>query len=121
MMFEKLAGKGALMRLVTVLLIASVAILALNILTDSKDTRRKIIDRDGSSEEQLCSVLSGMKGVGAVDAIIEYDENNKVTGVILTAEGGANPVVANDLTKGVATLYRIPVSSVIVFEKEQEG
>ena len=112
MMFEKLAGKGALMRLVTVLLIASVAILALNILTDSKDTRR---------EEQLCSVLSGMKGVGAVDAIIEYDENNKVTGVILTAEGGANPVVANDLTKGVATLYRIPVSSVIVFEKEQEG
>ena len=39
----------------------------------------------------------------------------------LTAEGGANPVVANDLTKGVATLYRIPVSSVIVFEKEQEG
>ena len=57
MMFEKLAGKGALMRLVTVLLIASVAIL----------------------------------------------------------------VVANDLTKGVATLYRIPVSSVIVFEKEQEG
>ena len=115
MMFEKLAGKGALMRLVTVLLIASVAILALNILTDSKDTRRQIIDRDGSSEEQLCSVLSGMKGVGAVDAIIEYDENNKVTGVILTA------VVANDLTKGVATLYRIPVSSVIVFEKEQEG
>ena len=120
MMFEKLAGKGALMRLVTVLLITSVAILALNILTDSKDTRRQIIDRDGS-EEQLCSVLSGMKGVGAVDAIIEYDENNKVTGVILTAEGGANPVVANDLTKGVATLYRIPVSSVIVFEKEQEG
>ena len=120
MMFEKLAGKGALMRLVTVLLIASVAILALNILTDSKDTRRQIIDRDGSSEEQLCSVLSGMKGVGAVDAIIEYDENNKGT-VILTAEGGANPVVANDLTKGVATLYRIPVSSVIVFEKEQEG
>ena len=53
MMFEKLAGKGALMRLVTVLLIASVAILALNILTDSKDTRRQIIDRDGSSEEQL--------------------------------------------------------------------
>ena len=44
-----------------------------------------------------------------------------MTGVILTAEGGANPVVANDLTKGVATLYRIPVSSVIVFEKEQEG
>ena len=79
----------------TVLLIASVAILALNILTDSKDTRRQIIDRDGSSEEQLCSVLSGMKGVGAVDAIIgnTMKQQNKVT-VILTAERRANPVVA---------------------------
>ena len=120
-MFEKLAGKGAMMRLITVLLVASVAILALNILTDSGDTRKQIIDRDGGSEEQLCSILSGMKGVGAVDALLEYDENNRVTGVIITAEGGADPVVANDLTKGVATLYQIPVSSVIVFEKEQEG
>ena len=39
--------------------------------------------------------------------------------MIVTAEGGANPVVANDLTCAVTTLYGIPVSSVIVFEKEQ--
>ena len=119
-MFDKLIGKGAMLRLFTVLLLASVAILALSVLTDSKDVRKQIIDRDGGSEEQLCSILSGMKGVGAVDVIMEYDENNRVTGVIVTAEGGANPIVANDLTKGVATLYQIPVSSVIVFEKEQE-
>ena len=38
----------------------------------------------------------------------------------MTAEGAGNPTVANNLTKGVATLYDIPVSSVMVFEKEQE-
>ena len=52
--------------------------------------------------------------------MIEYDENSRVSGVIITADGGDDPVVANDLTRAVTTLYGIPVSSVIVFEKEQE-
>ncbi len=118
-MFEKFVNKQSLLRLITVLLIGSVLILALNIMTAGKDGRKQIIDMDGGSEERLCSVLSGIKGVGEVDAIIEYDDNNKVVGVIVTAEGGSDPVVANNLTNGVATLYNIPVSSVIVFEKEQ--
>ena len=52
--------------------------------------------------------------------MISYDEDERVSGVIVTAEGGADPVTASRLTNGVATLYNIPVSSVIVFEKEQE-
>ena len=52
--------------------------------------------------------------------MIEYDTGGKVSGVLVTAEGAGNPVVAKDLTEGVACLYNIPVSSVIVFEKEQE-
>ena len=51
--------------------------------------------------------------------MIEYGEENKVSGVIVISEGGKDPIIANDLTNGVATLYDIPVSSVIVFEKEQ--
>lgn len=118
-MFEKLVTKQSLMRLVTVLLIGSAVILTLNILTTGKDGRRQIIDMDGGSEERLCSILSGIKGAGEVDVMIEYGEDDRVVGVIVTAEGGSNPVVANDLTNGVSTLYNIPVSSVIVFEKEQ--
>ena len=75
---------------------------------------------DGSSEERLASVLSGIKGAGDVDAAIEYGQDGKVVGVIVTAEGARIPAVAQNLSKGVATLYDIPVSSVIVFEKEQE-
>ena len=40
--------------------------------------------------------------------------------VLVTAEGAGDPVVAKNLTDGVAALYNIPASSVIVFEKEQE-
>ena len=56
-MFEKIVSKGSLGKLITILLIASVAILALSILTDSKDGRKQIIDSDGGDEERLCSIL----------------------------------------------------------------
>lgn len=118
-MFEKITGKENFIKIITVLLIASVGILALSILTESSDGRKQIIDGDGGSEEQLCSVLSGIKGVGEVEVMVQYNEDYTVAGVIVTAEGGSDPVIANDLTRGVATLYNIPVSSVIVFEKEQ--
>ena len=52
-MFEKIVSKGSLGKLITILLIASVAILALSILTDSKDGRKQIIDPDGGDEERL--------------------------------------------------------------------
>ena len=118
-MFEKLVSKRALTGLITLLLIGSILILTLSVFSQGKDGRRQIIDMDGGSEERLASVLSGIKGAGDVDAVIEYGQDGKVTGVIVTAEGAGNPSVTNDLTKGVATLYDIPVSSVIVFEKEQ--
>ena len=119
-MFDKLAKKEGLMRLVTILLIGSILLLTLSVLGESKDRRRQIIDLDGGTEERLCAVLSDIKGVGAVDVMLEYDEHQSVTGVIVTAEGGSNPIVASNLTSAVTTLYGIPVSSVVVFEKEQE-
>ncbi len=119
-MFEKIAGKENFIKLITVLLIASVGILALSIFTGSSDGRKQITDLDGGSEEQLCSVLSGIKGVGDVEVMVKYDSDENVSGVIVIAEGGSNPVIANNLTQGVSTLFDIPVSNVIVFEKEQE-
>lgn len=119
-MFEKLVGKDALVKLITVLLLASVAILAVSIFTDSDDGRKQILDADGGSEEALCSILSSIKGADDVDVIVQYDNDSEVVGVIVSAVGADNPVVANKLTNGVSTLYNIPVSSVIVFEKEQE-
>ena len=119
-MFEKLTAKENFIRLMTVLLIASVVILALSILTETDDGRRQITDGDGGSEEQLCSVLSSINGAGDVEVMVQYNEDQTVAGVIVIAEGGSDPVIANKLTNAVATLYSIPVSSVIVFEKEQE-
>ena len=118
-MFERFNSNGQLIRIIAVILIASVGILTLSIFAESSDGRKQIIDRDGSSEEQLCNILSSIKGAGSVEVMVEYNDDYNVTGVIVIADGGKDPIIANELTKGVATLYDIPVSSVIVFEKEQ--
>lgn len=118
-MFEILKGNQHLLRIIVFMLIASIGILTLSILSDTDDGRRQIIDKDGSSEEQLCILLSSVKGAGECDVMVEYRDDNSISGVMVISEGGSDPVVANNLTKGVATLYNIPLSSVIVFEKEQ--
>ena len=118
-MFEK-TGKETWMKLISVLLALSAAIMVLSIFSSDSDGRRQIVDGDGGREEQLCAVLSSIEGAGQVEVMVEYDSRSKVTGVIVLAEGAASPVVANKLTNGVATLYSIPVSSVIVFEKSYE-
>lgn len=119
-MFENIKNRQLLLKLVTLLLAGAVVILTLSVLTTGKDGRKQIIDSDGGSEERLCAILSGVKGAGQVEVMVRYDADDDVSGVIVSAEGGGNPVVANELTNGVAALYNLPVSSVMVFEKEQE-
>jgi len=119
-MFDKITGKDNLVKIVTVMLIASILIIALSIFSEGDDGRKQIIDMDGGSESQLCSILSSIEGVGEVEVMMQTDKDDSISGVIVIAEGGSDPVVANKLTQGVSTLFNIPVSNVIVFEKEME-
>ncbi|MEG0923507.1 MAG: hypothetical protein RSD90_00165 [Anaerovoracaceae bacterium] len=117
-MFGKI-NKENLIKIITALIIASIALLSISILTNDNDSRRQILDKDGGTETNLCSILSDIKGVGEVNVMVEYDEDDSVKGVIVTAQGASNPIVKNNLTNAVATLFKIPVSNVVVFEKDQ--
>ena len=117
-MFENI-GKEKYVRLVTILLTAAIAIIALNLLLSGTSGRKQILDGNGGTEERLCSVLSSIEGAGDVEVMVEYDSQDQVKGVIVLAEGAGSSIVAGKLTDGVATLYDIPASSVIVFEKKK--
>ena len=120
-MFEKPEiTKGNIMKIIIAIIIASIFLLTLSILTDDNDSRRQISDDNGATETTLSGILSEIKGVGDVNVMVQYNEENSVTGVIVTAEGAEDPVVKNNIAKGVSTLFDIPVSSVMVFEKSQE-
>lgn len=121
-MFEKLKWdpktKDLVIKVIAILIIITIALLSFDVFTQSKDGRRQVVDEDGGTETVLCNILTDIRGVGQVDVMLEYDKDENVTGVIVTAEGAGNPVVRNDLVNAVRAVFNIPASSVMVFEKE---
>lgn len=147
-MWDKLKNdkyvKDLLVRLLTVLFVAAIALLLFDVLTQSKDGRRQIVDMDGGSEytqesalatqeeKRLEDILSQMKGVGKTSVMITYQsreqtetvfgsgDNNKnlmVEGVIVASEGAGDIIVKTNIINAVATVYDIPAANVVVFEK----
>lgn len=115
------------LKIIALLIILAVIFLSLDVFTQSKDGRRQIIDEDGGTESELCSILTDIEGVGDVDVMLQHDEDDHITGVIVTAEGAGNPVIKNNVIKAVMAVFNIPSTSVEVFEKktvseyEEEG
>ncbi len=139
-------AKDLLFKFITVLIIASAALLLLNVLSQNKDGRMQIIDEDGGTEysqmtaitleeARLAKILSDIKGVGSVGVMLSYTEPEeiqsvfsnigeakmkKIKGVIVTAQGAENPVIKNNIKNAVSAVYDIPLKNVIIFEKNGE-
>ena len=109
------------LKIIALMIILAVVILSFDVFTQSRDGRRQIIDEDGGTESELCMILSDINGAGDVDVMLQYGEDEKITGAIVTAEGAGNPVVKNNLINAVMAVFNIPSSSVEVFEKKAAG
>ena len=124
-MWEKYKGvlnaKEVMYKLITVIVVILMALLVFQVMTNDKDGRRQIVDEDGGTEASLSTILSDIKGVGDVDVMITYGDENAVTGVIVTASGASSPVVKSEVTSAVSAIFNIPVSNVMVFEKKNGG
>ncbi len=151
-MWDKLKNdkyvKDLLIKLLTILFVAVIALLLFDVLTQSKDGRRQIVDIDGGTEyteeialvteeeKRLENILSQMKGVGDTDVMITYQnveetvsvfsgesnsKNLKVEGVIIASEGADDILIKSNIINAVATIYDISASNVVVFEKNNEN
>ena len=119
--FKEGKSKDIIIKLITIAVIAAVLLVAFDVLTQDRDSRRQIIDEDGGSEMTLSEILTDIDGVGAVDVMIRQCEDNAISGVIITAEGAGDPVIRDNITRAVAAVYNIPASNVVVFEKRNGG
>lgn len=117
-MLEKWKNNDKALKIVALIIIVAVMLLSLDVFTQNRDGRRQIVDEDGGTETELCTILSDIDGVGQVDVMLQYDEDEKITGAIVTAEGAGNPIVKNNLINAVRAVFNIPSSSVEVFEKK---
>ena len=116
---DQLKVKDNGVKIISILIIAAVVLLAFDVFTDNKDGRRQIVDDDGGVEAKLCLILSDIEGVGEVDVMLQYDDDEKVTGAIVTAQGADDPVVKNKVISAVMALFNISATSVEVFEKNK--
>ena len=119
--FKEGKSKDIIIKLITIAVIAAVLLVAFDVLTQDRDSRRQIIDENGGSEMTLSEILTDIDGVGAVDVMIRQGEDNAISGVIITAEGAGDPVIRDNITRAVAAVYNIPASNVVVFEKRNGG
>ena len=119
--FKEGKSKDIIIKLINIAVIAAVLLVAFDVLTQDRDSRRQIIDEDGGSEMTLSEILTDIDGVGAVDVMIRQGEDNAISGVIITAEGAGDPVIRDNITRAVAAVYNIPASNVVVFEKRNGG
>lgn len=122
-MFEKFKSdpkvKELMIKIIAVLIILSVALLSFDVFTENTDERKQIIDETVDTETELCNILTDINGVGDVDVMIQYNEDAEISGVIVTAEGAEDPITKNNLVNAVRAVFNIPVSSVVVFEKDR--
>lgn len=116
---DSLKIKDNVVKIISILIIAAVVLLTFDVFTDNRDGRRQIVDDDGGVEAELCLILSDIEGVGEVDVMLQYDDNDKVTGAIVTAQGADDPVVKNKVISAVMALFNISATSVEVFEKNK--
>lgn len=142
--------KDLLFQFITVVVLAALALLLLNVLSVDKDGRRQVVDNDGAQEyiesdtgsvqtkeeKRLAEILSQIKGVGDAEVMITWQddeqtasvfssnqnaEKNRVKGVIIAADGASDAVTKNDIIKAVSAVFNIPSANVMVFEKESGG
>lgn len=101
-------AKELLYKFLAVLMVASVALLMLNVLSENKDGRRQIVDDDGGTEyvfngksseseqadlsasreeQRLSRILSQIKGVGTAEVMITYGDTEQTQSVFSGSSG----------------------------------
>lgn len=71
-------------------------------------------------EKRLENLLGQMQGVGEVHAMITYQEDELVEGIVVIAEGGGNAVVVRNITEVVQALFAVDSHKIKVIEKKSK-
>ncbi len=70
-------------------------------------------------ERRLESMLGKMQGVGDVNVMITFREDEQVEGILVLAEGGGNAVVVRNITEVVQALFDVDSHKIKVIERNQ--
>lgn len=113
--------KDKALKILAVIIAAVVVLLSFDVFSSNNDGRRQIVDKDGGVEADLCMILSDIEGVGDVDVMLQYDDDDRIIGAIVTAGGADDPIVKNNVVNAVMALFDISATNVEVFKKSNKN
>ena len=113
--------KDKAVKILAVIIAAVVVLLSFDVFSSNNDGRRQIVDKDGGVEADLCMILSDIEGVGDVDVMLQYDDDDRIIGAIVTAGGADDPIVKNNVVNAVMALFDISATNVEVFKKNNKN
>ena len=65
-------------------------------------------------EKRLESLLEGMQSVGKVKVMITYQQDEKIEGIVILADGADNAVVVRNVTEVVQALFDVDAHKIKV-------
>ena len=79
------------------------------------------VDKDSSTslENKLKTTLEMAEGVGDVDVMLTFDENDRVEGAIIVAEGAQNTSVKKNLHDSAVAVLNLPDYKVQILIKKK--
>ncbi len=63
-------------------------------------------------EQRLSSILSDIEGAGTVSVFVNFDSEEKITGVIVVSSGAENVKVKLDILRAVQTVITEPTTNI---------
>ncbi len=72
-----------------------------------------------SLEKKLKTTLEMAEGVGDVNVMLTFDENNRVEGAIIVAEGAKTPIIKKSLHNSAVAVLNVPNNKVQVLVKKK--
>ena len=72
-----------------------------------------------STDDDLARILSQIEGAGDTDALITYDKQGALVGVVVVSEGARDHDVCVKLMRAVATATGADIDQIEIFEKSK--
>ena len=105
-----------------ILLLVGILLVVIAIPTKSGTEEKGVVDSKEWStsemEQRLENILSQMKGIGEVHAMITYKQDNQVEGVVVVAEGGEQGVIVQKITEVVRALFDVDSHKIKVIDSK---
>ena len=99
-------------KIVVLLIVGIMCVILANVPFGNTDSRTSL-------EKKLKTTLEMAEGVGDVDVMLTFDENNRVEGAIIVAEGAQNTSVKKNLHDSAVAVLNLPDYKVQILIKKK--